>query len=460
MRTTWFYSFASDDVLERSSMVQALLGAGIKAVPRGSGSGSAQAPGIVVFHELSEELLDFLQEQSRNGLTRVLAIALVRSSLSGGGAWTVLQHGASDVIVWEPSAAVAQQVAARIERWEIVDHAVGSSLVEKNLIGRSRAWTGALRRIVEIARFTDAPVLLEGESGTGKELTAQLIHALDPRPDKKDLVVLDCTTIVPELSGSEFFGHEKGAFTGAAGLREGAFALADGGTLFLDEIGELPLPLQAQLLRVVQERTYKRVGGNTWQRAHFRLVCATNRDVLAEVERGAFRRDLYYRIANVSVKLPPLRERTEDIIPLAQHFMRCMRPGVEPPPFDDEVRERLQQREYPGNVRDLRQLVTRIYYRHVGPGPITVGELPDEERPAGGAVCDWRAGALEQAIRRALTLGAGLKDIGRAAEDIAVRIAVDEEGGNLQRAAVRLGVTDRALQMRRAVGKAATLKVP
>src|SRR6185295_226461 len=150
----------------------------------------------------------------------------------------------------------------------------------------------------------------------GKELLARVIHALDPRPDKGELVVLDCTTIVPELSGSEFFGHERGAYTGAVGPRDGAFALAHGGTLFLDEIGELPLALQAQLLRVVQEGTYKRVGGNAWHKASFRLVCATNRDLKEEVARGRFRGDLYHRLATNASRLPPLRDRVEDILVL------------------------------------------------------------------------------------------------------------------------------------------------
>ena len=122
-------------------------------------------------------------------------------------------------------------------------------------------------------------MLVTGESGTGKERVAQLIHELDPRPNKGKLVVLDCSTVVPSLSGSEFFGHEKGAFTGAAAAREGAFELANGGTLFLDEVGELTVALQAELLRVIQEGTFKRVGSNMWRKSTFRLVCATNRDV-------------------------------------------------------------------------------------------------------------------------------------------------------------------------------------
>ncbi len=329
-------------------------------------------------------------------------------------------------------------------------HLVESPLIRNSLVGESRVWKSVLRQVVETARFTDASVLIMGETGTGKELVARVIHTLDPRPTKRDLVILDCTTIVPELSGSEFFGHERGAFTGAVSPRDGAFALADGGTLFLDEVGELPLGLQAQLLRVVQERMYKRVGGNTWHHADFRLVCATNRDLLQAVARGTFRSDLYYRIASTTCKLPPLRERIEDIFRLLHHFTQQLRPDEAQPELDELVREYLLKRTYPGNVRDLKQVVSRIMYRHVGSGPLTVGDIPEEERPSGESVGDWSDVSLDRAIRRALAQGIGLKEISRTVTEIAIRTAVADEEGNLQRAARKLGVSDRALQLRRA----------
>src|SRR5262249_38330331 len=161
--------------------------------------------------------------------------------------------GAGDVLTADRPA----EIAARLERWNEVDRMVQSPLVRRNLVGNSPAWIATLREIVEAAAFSDASLLLLGESGTGKEQLSPLVHTLDARLPKGELVILDCTTVVADLSGSEFFGHERGAFTGAAGSREGAFALADGGTLFLDEVGELPPALQAQLLRVVQEGTFK-----------------------------------------------------------------------------------------------------------------------------------------------------------------------------------------------------------
>ncbi|HEX2091306.1 MAG TPA: hypothetical protein VHG28_02845, partial [Longimicrobiaceae bacterium] len=172
------------------------------------------------------------------------------------------------------------------------------------------------------------------------------------------------------------------------------------------------------------------------------------------VAHGRFRGDLYYRIASVPCRLPPLRDRPEDILPLVRHFLEELRPREDPPELDPAVCEYLLRREYPGNVRDLKQLVARISYRHVGPGPITVGDLPPDERPGAGAEeADWREPAFDACLRRALARGIGLKEIGRLTAEAAIRIAIGDEDGNLRRAAQRLGVTDRALQMRRAAGR-------
>ncbi|HEX2095529.1 MAG TPA: sigma-54 factor interaction domain-containing protein, partial [Longimicrobiaceae bacterium] len=299
----WRHVFGPRNGAPPPAHAEALARAGVSTVPLDREE--PRGPGILFFDTIDDALCSFLREASCNGLERVLAVAVTRAALAGGGEWVLLRSGASDVLTWDHAPDPAAEVAARFERWSEVDRLVDAPVVRNNLVGRSPVWTSLLRQIVEVATFTDAPVLITGESGTGKELVARLIHTLDTRPRKHDLVTLDCTTVVPELSGSEFFGHERGAYTGAVGPREGAFALADGGTLFLDEVGELPLPLQAQLLRVVQERTYKKVGGNSWQRTEFRLVCATNRDLLEEVAHGRFRADLYYRIASVVCHIPP-----------------------------------------------------------------------------------------------------------------------------------------------------------
>jgi transcriptional regulator with GAF, ATPase, and Fis domain len=408
---------------------------------------------VVFFDTIDADLAHAVRQFSGGGINRLLAIASPAVRLAPDDAWRLLAEGASDVFAWDHSAKPADEVAARLARWAEVEEMLQSSVVGDNLVGASPAWLRVLRQIVEVARFTDCSILVTGESGTGKELTARLVHTLDPRHDKGRLVVTDCTTVVPTLSGSEFFGHERGAFTGAVSPRDGAFALADGGTLFLDEVGELPAQLQAELLRVIQEGTYKRVGSDSWRTTRFRLVCATNRRLDEAQAHGSFRKDLYHRIAAWVCELPPLRDRTEDILPLAQHFLGQFNPGREAPELDPAVRQYLLDREYNGNVRELRQVVHRLHTRHVGTGPITVGDVPDDER----SVCEvqgngWRED-FSGSVRRALSYGATLREIGRAAQDAAIQMVLTEEGGSVKRASQRLGVSDRALQMRRSAGQ-------
>jgi transcriptional regulator with GAF, ATPase, and Fis domain len=397
--------------------------------------------------------LDRIREASAI-VPRVLAIAVERAPAGGASGWDLLGAGAADVLRWGPE--TPRAVAARLARWSEVDALVASLPVQRRAVGRSQMWRALLREVVEVARFTAASVLFTGETGTGKDVVARLLHDLDARVGKGELVVVDCASVMPSLSGSEFFGHEKGSFTGAVSTRQGAFELAHRGTLFLDEIGELPLTLQAELLRAIQERSFRRVGSHRWQRSDFRLACATNRDLSDEMDRGGFRGDLYYRIAEWSFHLPPLRERPEDIVPLARHFLAEFRSDLDVCEFDPAVEAYLVGRSYPGNVRDLRQLVARVAHRHVGPGPVTLGAVPPEERDAAHAAAGLRfANLFERAATLALAGGATMKQIQHEAAEAAVRVAIAEESGSLQRAAIRLGVTDRALQMRRAARRRA-----
>jgi transcriptional regulator with GAF, ATPase, and Fis domain len=424
----------------RAALIAALEAAGFAVAGEAD---AARMPCVIAFATQLAEAVGMLRGRCLLFDDRVLAIA-IQPRVEGDVAVQLMGAGASEVLAWHGEIAT---IAARLERWLAIDELLASDAVARTLIGTSAAWRRVLRELVEVARFTDAPVLVMGDTGTGKELVSRLVHALDARDVKRDLVVVDCTTIVPELSGSEFFGHEKGSFTGAMAARNGAFALADEGTLFLDEVGELPLLLQAELLRVVQEHTYKRVGGSVWQSTRFRLVCATNRDLEVERRDGRFRSDLFYRIAGWTFHLPTLAERREDILPLARHFLGEQL--GEPPEIDDAVAEYLMRREFRGNIRELRQLCARIAHRHVGPGPITFGDLGRD------LACDapeetWCDLGFHRAISRAVEMGVGLKEIGRVAEDAAVQLAVSAESGSLQNAARRLGVTDRALQLRRA----------
>jgi transcriptional regulator with GAF, ATPase, and Fis domain len=419
-------------------------------------------PALIYFTDAWPALSVMVRVLSAGGAERVLVIAGPGVALTSGMAWELLEAGASDVISWDSCDDPIQAITTRLERWHEVDELIASEAVQGHLVGTGPRWIGLLRQIVEVARFTSASVLITGESGTGKELVARLIHQLDGRPGKKELVVLDCATVVPNLSGSEFFGHEKGAFTGAAGPRDGAFALADGGTLFLDEVGELPPNLQAELLRVIQEGMYKRVGSNTWRTTDFRLVSATNRDLVQDQKAGRFRLDLYYRIAAWQFRLPSLHERREDIELLAQNFLSRSSPNGAVPKFEPAVRSFLLARAYPGNVRDLRLLVERMSQRHVGNGPITVGDVPDEDRPAGQAAegpgrpaspDPWHAGAFDESVREAVARGVTLKEITRVAAETAVSAALADSDGSVATAAKTLGVTARALQLRRAADR-------
>ncbi len=404
-------------------------------------------PGLVLLDEQDDDAtIALIRELSDHGRERILVLWLGKAPLCSQIKWQLLRSGVSDVLSWA-APDDAQGVAERFQRWKAIDDLVDAPIVSSNLVGKSETWKSVLREVVEVARFTDSSVLLTGESGTGKELVARLIHTLDPRTDKGELVIVDSTTLVPNLSGSELFGHERGAFTGAISERDGAFALADGGTLFIDEIGELPKELQTELLRAIQEGMYKRLGSNTWCKANFRLICATNRDLLTEEKNGGFRRDLYHRIATWPIHLPPLRERRDDIIPLCTYFMNELgRAHVE---FDDAIREYLITREYRGNVRELKQLITRIHHRSTNAGPISTGAIATLDYPAPaypGAM--WNNKHLGQAIQQAVLMEVGLKEIRKHIEQLAIDFAIDSENGSLQRASSKLGMTTRALQMR------------
>jgi transcriptional regulator with GAF, ATPase, and Fis domain len=227
------------------------------------------------------------------------------------------------------------------------------------IIGRSAALHAALQEVEQVAA-SDATVLVTGESGTGKELVAGAVHAASARRERA-LVKVNCAAMPANLIESELFGHERGAFTGATLKREGRFAAADGGTLFLDEVGELPLELQAKLLRVLQEGEFEPVGSSRTRKVNVRIVAATNRDLAAEVRAGRFRADLFYRLNVFPVRLPALHERSEDIPVLVEFFVqRCAAQlGRQFAPVSAESIRRLQEHSWPGNVRELQNVVER-----------------------------------------------------------------------------------------------------
>ena len=248
----------------------------------------------------------------------------------------------------------------------------------EGLIGSSAPFRAMLDMTARIASAGKVPVLIRGESGTGKEQVAQAIHCRSPRADGP-WVTLNCSALPEGLLESELFGHERGAFTDAKQLKRGLLELADGGTLFLDEIGDLSLTLQPKLLRVLETQTFRRLGGDKEIRADLRFVAATHRDLPAMVQAGRFREDLYYRLNVGAIDLPPLRERQEDILPLARHFLEKIAPtiGVESPGFDVAVEPLLRAYRWPGNVRELRNIVERAAILSRGE-PILAQHLPKE----------------------------------------------------------------------------------
>lgn len=299
-------------------------------------------------------------------------------------------------------------------------------------VGRSPSF----RRAVEMARAvagSEAPVIILGETGTGKEVMARLIHR-SSRRSSGPFVGLNCGALPPSLLESELFGHEKGAFTGAVSAREGRFEEADGGTIFLDEVGDCSPELQVKLLRVLEEKEFCRLGSNRRLRSDFRLVAATNRDLGEAVKRGDFREDLYFRINVLEVRLPPLRERMEDIPELAVHFTRKSAAGegkaVEG--ITPQALERLMAHRWPGNIRELENVIHRGVILS-GDGAIGTEHLPSHLREGGGAALPSPGATL--AVAQSLSEW----------EKIIIRSTLARCGGNKSRAARTLGISRKVL---------------
>lgn len=244
------------------------------------------------------------------------------------------------------------------------------------IIGRS-AEMQKLYRILSKVAFTNHPVLILGESGTGKEMVARTIHNAGPNLDKP-FVAIDCSSLAPTLIESELFGHVKGAFTGAVQRKEGLLSSADGGTIFLDEIGEMPLDLQARLLRALQEKEVRPLGSTIAVPIRARILAATNRDLAAMVEQGRFRKDLYFRLNVVNLRVPPLRNRREDIPLLAVHFLSrlCRESGTEYS-FSDEAIRVMTEYDWPGNVRELEHAIERACALSSGP-VLSMADMPTQ----------------------------------------------------------------------------------
>ena len=310
------------------------------------------------------------------------------------------------------------------------------------LYGRSTAMRQVFA-VLERVAATEMTIVLRGETGTGKELAARALHEASPRASGP-LVVLDCAALDRELVSAQLFGHEAGAYTGAVGARPGAFEQAHGGTLVLDEVGELPPELQPKLLRVLERREVQRLGAARATRVDVRLVAATHRDLAAMVTAGTFRQDLFYRLAQVTVALPPLRERAEDIAPLAEELASRVRSPGGSRRFSRAALERLAAWPFPGNVRELRNLVERALALSAGP-EVTREELEGLLDPAAAVVIVPAASAAAPHIDVEPVGEIGPESLANAERGVIER-ALTKFEGNRTKTAAALGISETTLR--------------
>ena len=376
----------------------------------------------------------FLKSLQSEGLLTAMPVIILTAHGTGLNAMQAMQLGAYDFITKPLDIDLALATVARAIRHmelqrevdvlrqqrfrdrSLEDLTDSDEGLKPQLIGYSPAWIEVFKNIGRVAA-TDVGVLLLGESGTGKEVVARAIHQNNAR-SRRPFIILNCAALPPELLESELFGHERGAFTGAVAQKRGKFEAADGGTNFFDEIGELPLSLQPKLLRVLQEHAFERVGGTVSIHADVRVIAATNRPLEDDVEQKTFRADLFYRLNAFSVRLPPLRERQSDILPLAEYFLAryAQRNQLASNGLAADAIVALQDYSFPGNVRELQHLIERAAVK-AGGRAITADliqeELAREKRGAPGifdaqaaegmpfhkSVASWERYLIEKALK-------------------------------------------------------------
>jgi DNA-binding NtrC family response regulator len=356
------------------------------------------------------------------------------------GAMEAIRRGAFDYISKPYDVDAIKVVVTRAleqRRLSLENRALRRDLREKyrleNVVGRSEAMLQVYKTAARVAA-TDATVLIQGESGTGKELVARAIHSTSPRATRP-FVAVDCGAIAEGVLESELFGHARGAFTGAQATRRGLFEEADQGTLFLDEIGDVGANLQARLLRALQEGTIRRVGTNEPIAVHVRVVAASNKDLAQAVKEGRFREDLFYRLAVVTIRIPPLRERREDIPLLAEHFA-AKHGRAEGAAISTAARDHLVAYDWPGNVRELENVVARALALNPS-GVILPADLPEHVRSA--RATDGAGGGAAAAV--ATQDRPTLAELERR---YATQV-LQETGGNKTRAAEILGIDRKTL---------------
>ncbi len=372
---------------------------------------------------------------------REIPVAVITAHGSMETAIEALKAGAFDFVAKPVDLEVLRrliEVALRL-RSSVVN---AEAETQELLLGESPSICAIRNQIGRVAR-TQAPVFISGESGTGKELVARMIHARGPR-SAQPFVAVNCGAIPPELMESEFFGHRKGSFSGAVADKQGLFQAADGGTLFLDEVADLPLYLQVKLLRVLQEKRIRPIGAVEEIPVDVRILSATHKSLKKMVENGQFRQDLYYRIHVIGIEVPPLRERREDIPLLADHLLTRLAKQLGLPALSLSLGalERLQQYDFPGNVRELENILERAA------ALCETGQI--EAADLGLTSSSTSVSPSSAAVGHEVLLeeGFSLEDYLEEIEKKAVLAALDAAGGNRSRAARRLGMTLRQLNYR------------
>jgi len=335
------------------------------------------------------------------------------------------------------------------------DCAMKQTMRKLGIIGESPSMLAIFRTLMRISLMSDLPVLLSGETGTGKERLARAIHALDPKRSKGPLITMNCASLAPTLAESELFGHRRGSFTGASTTRQGLFRAANGGVLFLDEIGELELPMQAKLLRVLQEHRVLGVGEEREVPISIRVVAATNRDLKTMVQQQFFRADLFHRLNVLSIHIPPLRERPSDIEPLANAFLAA-REGAS---IASEALEALKQASLPGNVRQLESLICKALINKQTAAPLALSDFPPElwqelaetSSPSSEESVSIAKPSLESVeeaepwLHLLQTKGGTLSTCLCSCERALVAVALRRSEGNRSKIAQLLGITPRSV---------------
>lgn len=453
-----------DDPLSREFLVEAIKELGFQALEAENGS-----EGIRQAKSLSPDLvLTDLRMPDVDGLELVrslkkehpdLPTVLVTAHGTIEAAVEAIRLGADDFLLKPCSPDAIEIVIQRIdhraklirENQYLRSEIVGSS--PPSMVAKSPEMLEMLRSASRIAR-SKGTVLITGDSGTGKERIAHYIHQNSPRASGP-FIRVNCAALSEQLLESELFGHERGAFTGAHKTREGRFELADGGTLLLDEIGEISAALQSKLLRVLEEEEFERVGGNETLRVDVRVIATTNRDLAEEMQKSAFREDLYYRLHVLPIHLSPLRERRDDILPLAQSFAEyyAQQNGRDVPSFTQEALERLSSWSWPGNVRELENVIQRAVVLqqsgNIAPKDLVFGPSPDPASAADSAESTTDG----ESIMAAVLANKPMADI----ERVAILATLEATRGNKTEAARRLGLTARTLSNKMKIWRQAGL---